>query len=91
LFEDVSQLSNSCKDNEIDDNTNQVEPERYFSTLDMIKSSKESVEHKIFLINYGSLSDKKRYVQIKFTKFHQNNQDKFMLQIIDVSHSIMYD
>lgn len=55
------------------------EAKRYFSTLDLIKSSKDSVEHKIFLINYVNLSEQKRYVQIKFTKFHQNNQDKYML------------
>ena len=59
-----------------------------YSTIDILKLSKNKVERRVFLINQ---EEEKRYVQIKFTKFKQDNQEKFMLQIIDVSHGIMYD
>ena len=59
-----------------------------YSTIDILKLSKNKVERRVFLINQ---EEEKRYVQNKFTKFKQDNQEKFMLQIIDVSHGIMYD
>ena len=59
--------------------------------LDLINSRKDAIEKKVFEIDDGSPQMAKRYVQIKCNTFQQNNKEKFMLQIIDVSHGIMYD
>lgn len=62
------------------------------SICELINSSKDLIEQKIFLINYGGNAESSnRYVQIKLKKFHMNHQEKQMLQIIDVSASILYD
>ena len=61
------------------------------SILDLIQFSKGKIEQKVFLINDTNQSLAKRYVHIKCTKFQQKNKEKYMLQIIDVSHGIMYD
>ena len=67
-------------------------PGNQVSIRDLINFSKDKVEHKIFkIINEGEEQKLNRYVQIKFKKFHMNNQEKQMLQIIDVSASILYD
>lgn len=55
LFKDVSQI-NSKKDEKEDTNQKeqpeQKDTESLCSIMDLIKSSKDTVEHKIFLLNY---------------------------------------
>jgi hypothetical protein len=50
---------------------------RQLSICDLISCSKMSIEQKIFMIiNGDDQGSHKRYVQIKFKKFHMNNQEK---------------
>ena len=69
--------------------TNIINSNREYSISDLIKFSKGKIEEKVFLINDQTVL--KRYVHIKCVKFQQNQMDKYMLQIIDVSDGIMYD
>ena len=63
------------------------------SIIDLLYEADEDIDQKVFqLINEKDEETlEERYAQIKFTKFDLNNQSRFMLQIIDISKSVMCD
>ena len=52
-------------------------PGKQVSIRDLLNLSKDKLEHKIFkIINQDEEQEFNRYVQIKFKKFHMNNEEK---------------
>ena len=54
--------------------------------MDILVDADENIEKKVFQQIKGD-----KYVQIKLTRFEINNESRFMLQIIDISNSVLYD
>lgn len=64
------------------------------SLRDILCLSKDDIEKKIFYIKYPCKDGQKtlcKYVQIKLTKFERDKKVKQIIQLINISSSILYN